>query len=707
MRAFGFNEAGTIDMAEAALKSVATERPGDMDRLAIDTIRTLAMDAVQKAKSGHPGTPMALAPAAFTLWNKVLRYDPADPQWPNRDRFVLSVGHASMLLYALLHLAGVKTKAGSNEAAVTLDDIQHFRQIDSRTPGHPEYGFTAGVETTTGPLGQGCGNSVGIAMAGRWLAATYNKGGATVFDYDVYTFCSDGDLMEGVSSEAASLAGHLGLANLCWLYDDNKITIEGDTPLAFSEDVARRFEAYQWNVVHVDDANDTAALLHAFESFKAESKRPTLIVCKSVIGYGFPTKAGTHKAHSDAPGEDEIRGAKKAYGWPEDKSFYVPDGVLSHFDEGIGRRGAALHAEWKEHFAAYRRSHATESQEIDHILARTLPAGWDKELPVFPPDAKGVASREASGKVLNAIAPHIPWFIGGSADLAPSTKTTLNGQDSLGTDTPGGRNMHFGIREHGMGSVCNGMALSGLRAFGSTFLVFSDYMRPPLRLSALMELHNFTVFTHDSIGVGEDGPTHQPIEQLLSLRCIPGLLTFRPGDANEVTETYRVVMELHDNPAALALSRQAMPTLDRSKYAPASGVAKGAYILADAPEGQRPAVIMMGTGTELGLCVSAYEALESEGIPARVVSMPCLELFERQSQDYRDRVLPPDITARVTVEQGTVIGWDRYAGASGSIIGMHSFGSSAPLKDLLTKFGFTPEKVLEAARHQIALHKTH
>ena len=707
MRAFGFNEAGTIDMAEAALKSVATERPGDMDRLAIDTIRTLAMDAVQKAKSGHPGTPMALAPAAFTLWNKVLRYDPADPQWPNRDRFVLSVGHASMLLYALLHLAGVKTKAGSNEAAVTLDALQRFRQLASRPPGPPEYGFTAGVETTTGPLGQGCGNSVGIAMAGRWLAATYNKGGATVFDYDVYTFCSDGDLMEGVSSEAASLAGHLGLANLCWLYDDNKITIEGDTPLAFSEDVARRFEAYQWNVVHVDDANDTAALLHAFESFKAESKRPTLIVCKSVIGYGFPTKAGTHKAHSDAPGEDEIRGAKKAYGWPEDKSFYVPDGVLSHFDEGIGRRGAALHAEWKEHFAAYRRSHATESQEIDHILARTLPAGWDKELPVFPPDAKGVASREASGKVLNAIAPHIPWFIGGSADLAPSTKTTLNGQDSLGTDTPGGRNMHFGIREHGMGSVCNGMALSGLRAFGSTFLVFSDYMRPPLRLSALMELHNFTVFTHDSIGVGEDGPTHQPIEQLLSLRCIPGLLTFRPGDANEVTETYRVVMELHDNPAALALSRQAMPTLDRSKYAPASGVAKGAYILADAPEGQRPAVIMMGTGTELGLCVSAYEALESEGIPARVVSMPCLELFERQSQDYRDRVLPPDITARVTVEQGTVIGWDRYAGASGSIIGMHSFGSSAPLKDLLTKFGFTPEKVLEAARHQIALHKTH
>ncbi len=694
-------------MAEAASKSVAKEQPGDRDRLAIDTIRTLAMDAVQKAKSGHPGTPMALAPAAFTLWNKVLRYDPADPQWPNRDRFVLSVGHASMLLYALLHLAGVKTKVGSNEAAVSLDDIQHFRQIDSHTPGHPEYGFTAGVETTTGPLGQGCGNSVGMAMAGRWLAATYNKGGAAIFDYDVYTFCSDGDLMEGVSAEAASLAGHLGLANLCWLYDDNKITIEGDTPLAFSEDVAKRFEAYQWNVVHVDDANDTAALLHAFESFKAETKRPTMIVCKSVIGYGFPTKAGTHKAHSDAPGEDEIRGAKKAYGWPEDKSFYVPEGVLAHFDEGIGRRGAALNAEWKEHFAAYRASHADEAAAIDHILARTLPAGWDKNLPVFPADAKGVASREASGKVLNAIAPHVPWFIGGSADLAPSTKTTLDGCESLGTDTPGGRNMHFGIREHGMGSVCNGMALGGLRAFGSTFLVFSDYMRPPIRLSALMELHNFTVFTHDSIGVGEDGPTHQPIEQLLSLRCIPGLLTFRPGDANEVTETYRFVMELHDNPAVLALSRQAMPTLDRSKYAPASGVAKGAYILADAPEGKTPAVILMGTGTELGLCVGAYEALAAEGTPARVVSMPCLELFERQEQSYRDEVLPPAIKARVTVEQGTVIGWDRYAGASGSIIGMHSFGSSAPLKDLLTKFGFTPEKVLEAARHQIAIHKAH
>ena len=692
-------------MAEAAPKSVAKEQPGDRDRLAIDTIRTLAMDAVQKAKSGHPGTPMALAPAAFTLWNKVLRYDPADPQWPNRDRFVLSVGHASMLLYALLHLTGVKTRAGSNEAAVTLDDIEHFRQIDSRTPGHPEYGFTAGVETTTGPLGQGCGNSVGMAMAGRWLGATYNKPGATVFDYDVYAFCSDGDLMEGVASEAASLAGHLGLGNLCWLYDDNKITIEGDTPLAFSEDVAKRFEAYQWNVVHVDDANDTAALLHAFEAFKAETRRPTLIVCKSVIGYGFPTKAGTHKAHSDAPGEDEIRGAKRAYGWPEDKSFFVPDGVLAHFDEGIGRRGAALNAEWKEGFAAYRNSHAGQAAEIDHILARTLPAGWDKELPVFPADAKGVASREASGKVLNAIAPHVPWFIGGSADLAPSTKTTLNGCESLNTDTPGGRNMHFGIREHGMGSVCNGMALSGLRAFGSTFLVFSDYMRPPIRLSALMELHNFTIFTHDSIGVGEDGPTHQPIEQLLSLRCIPGLLTFRPGDANEVTETYRVVMNLHDNPAVLALSRQAMPTLDRSKYAPASGVAKGAYILADAPKGEAPAVILMGTGTELGLCVGAYEALAAEGIPARVVSMPCLELFERQDQAYRDEVLPPAITARVTVEQGTVIGWDRYAGASGSIIGMHSFGSSAPLKDLLTKFGFTPEKVLEAARHQIAIHK--
>ena len=506
--------------------TTATETAGDIDLLAINTIRTLAMDAVQKAKSGHPGTPMALAPVAYTLWNKVLRYDPADPLWPNRDRFVLSVGHASMLLYSLIFLAGVKAKPGSNEPSLSVDDLKSFRQIDSKTPGHPEYGFTTGVETTTGPLGQGCGNSVGIAMASRWMGATY---GDKLFDYNVYNFCSDGDLMEGVASEAASLAGHLGLANLCWVYDDNKITIEGDTPLAFSENVGERFEAYGWNVLHLMDANDTAGFLSHLESFIGEQKRPTMIIVHSIIGYGFPTKAGTHKAHSDAPGEDEIKGAKKSYGWPEDAQFLVPDGVRQRFDDGIGKRGAALNEKWKRSFADFRAGNAEQAGEIDHILAKTMPDGWAKALPVFPADEKGMASRESSGKVINAIAKVCPWFIGGSADLAPSTKTNIDGAESLEAATPGGRNMHFGIREHGMGAICNGMALSGLRAFGSTFLVFSDYMRPPIRLSALMELHNFTVFTHDSIGVGEDGPTHQPIEQVPSLRMIPGLFTFRPG----------------------------------------------------------------------------------------------------------------------------------------------------------------------------------
>jgi transketolase len=689
-------------MAQAAARSDidATSDAQRLDELAINTIRTLTMDAVQKAESGHPGTPMALAPIAYTLWNKVMAYDPADPEWPNRDRFVLSCGHASMLLYSLIFLAGVKTRAGSNDAALTIEDIKKFRQIDSKTPGHPEYGFTVGVETTTGPLGAGCGNSVGMAMAARWLEARY---GESLFKYNVYTICSDGDMMEGVASEAASLGGHLGLSNLCWIYDSNTISIEGHTDLAFSEDVAKRFEAYQWNVLHVRDANDTDAFLEAIEAFKAEATRPTMIVVNSTIGYGFPTKAGTAKAHSDAPGPEEIKGAKRAYGWPEDAQFLVPEGVSAHFDDGIGRRGAALNAAWKKTLAGYRSTHPNLAAEIDHILARTMPIGWDEALPTFPPDAKGVASREASGIVINAIAKVCPWFIGGSADLAPSTKTTIKDALSLEGKTPGGRNMHFGVREHGMGAAANGMALAGLRAFGSTFLVFSDYMRPPIRLSALMELHNFTVFTHDSIGVGEDGPTHQPVEQLVGLRSIPGLLTFRPADANEVVETYRVVMNLTHNPAALVLSRQALPTLDRTRYASARGVEKGAYVLADADDG-KPKVLLIGTGSEVSLCVGAYEALKSEGIGARVISMPCWELFERQDQAYRDSVLPPEIKARVTVEQAAVMGWDRYAGASGAIIGMHTFGSSAPLKDLLEKFGFTPQKVLEAARRQIAIH---
>jgi transketolase len=673
------------------------------DEVAINTIRTLTMDAVQKANSGHPGTPMAMAPLAYTLWNKVLRYDPADPEWPNRDRFVLSCGHASLLLYTLIHLAGVKAGAGKNEPSLTLDDIKTFRQLNSKTPGHPEYGMTVGVETTTGPLGAGCGNSVGMAMAPLWLGARYNKPGATLFDYRVYTLCSDGDMMEGVASEAASLAGHLGLHNLCWIYDSNTISIEGHTDLAFSEDVAKRFEAYRWNVLHVPDANDTDAILAALEAFKATTDKPTLIVLNSIIGYGAPTKQGTHKAHSDALGEDEIRGAKKFFGWPEEEKFLVPTGVYDHFDQGIGARGAALNAAWKKTFAEYKATNAGLADEIEHILARTMPAGWEKVLPVFPTDAKGVASRDASGTVINAIAKVCPWFIGGSADLAPSTKTTIKDAASLEGTTPGGRNMHFGIREHGMGAVVNGLALGGLRAFGSTFLVFSDYMRPPIRLSALMELHNFIVFTHDSIGVGEDGPTHQPVEHLAGLRAIPGLFTFRPADANEVAETYRVVMNMTHNPAALVFSRQALPTLDRSVYASAKGVEKGAYILADAPDG-KPSVILIGTGSEVQLCVGAYEKLKEEGIGARVVSMPCWGLFEKQDQAYRDSVLPPDIKARVCVEQAAALGWDRYAGASGALIVMHSFGSSAPLKDLLTKFGFTPDKVLEAARQQIALH---
>jgi transketolase len=563
--------------------------------------------------------------------------------------------------------------------------------------------MTVGVETTTGPLGAGCGNSVGMAMAPLWLGARYNKPGATLFDYRVYTLCSDGDMMEGVASEAASLAGHLGLHNLCWIYDSNTISIEGHTDLAFSEDVAKRFEAYRWNVLHVPDANDTDAILAALEAFKATTDKPTLIVLNSIIGYGAPTKQGTHKAHSDALGEAEIRGAKKFYGWPEEAQFLIPEGVRAHFDEGIGARGAALNAAWTKTFAEYKATHPELADEIALILARKMPAGWESILPVFPADAKGVASRDASGTVINAIAKVCPWFIGGSADLAPSTKTTIKDADSLEAKTPGGRNMHFGIREHGMGAVVNGLALGGLRAFGSTFLVFSDYMRPPIRLSALMDLHNFTVFTHDSIGVGEDGPTHQPVEHLAGLRAIPGLLTFRPADANEVAETYRVVMNLTHNPAALVFSRQALPTVDRAVFASAKGVEKGAYILADAPDG-KPSVILVGTGSEVQLCVGAYEKLKADGIGARVVSMPCWALFEMQDQAYRDSVLPPDIKARVCVEQAAALGWDRYAGASGAIIAMHSFGSSAPLKDLLTKFGFTPEKVLEAARHQIALH---
>lgn len=681
-----------------------------IDAQCINTIRTLAMDAVQQANSGHPGTPMALAPVAYTLWQTFLRFNPDDPLWPNRDRFVLSNGHSSMLLYALLHLAGVKTVNAQyehlDEPAVTLDDITRFRQLGSKCPGHPEYHLTSGVETTTGPLGQGCGNSVGMALAGRWLAKHFNRPDHAMFDYDVYAICSDGDMMEGVASEAASLAGHQMLGNLCWIYDSNRITIEGHTDLAFSDDVAARFLAYGWNVQRVGDANDTERLTQAIDVFRRTDDVPTLIVVESHIGYGAPHKHDTSAAHGEPLGEEEIRLAKRSYGWPEEAKFLVPDGVRQHFQDGIGRRGRSLQEDWSALFKSYRKKYPDLAERIERMQRRDLPDGWDASLPTFAADAKGLATRDSSGKVLNAIAVNYPWLIGGSADLAPSTKTHLafEGAGDLEAGTPGGRNMHFGIREHAMGAILNGLALSKVRPYGAGFLIFSDYMKPPIRLAALMELPVIYVFTHDSIGVGEDGPTHQPVEQLVALRSIPGLITLRPADANEVVEAWRVIIGLKDRPACLVLSRQALPTFDRTRTAPAAGLARGAYILIDAPE-RKPDVILIGTGSEVALCVNAFEELKQQNIPARVVSMPSWELFEQQDESYRDNVLPPDITARVSVEMGSVIGWDRYAGPTGAKIGMHTFGSSAPLKDLLTKFGFTPAKVLAAAKEQIAKSK--
>ena len=684
--------------------SAASDQPARLDRLCIDTIRTLAMDAVQKAKSGHPGTPMALAPVAYTLWQSLLRYDPEDPNWPSRDRFVLSVGHASMLLYALLHLAGVKAVNEHEQQgtpAISLDDIRQFRQLSSKTPGHPEYRLTSGVETTTGPLGQGCGNSVGMAMAQRWLAHRYNRPGFLMFDYRIYVLAGDGDMMEGVSNEAASMAGHLKLSNLLWIYDSNRITIEGSTDLAFSDDVAARMRANGWHTLDLPDANDTAALADALEQAQAVTDKPTLIVVHSHIGFGAPHKQDTREAHGEPLGEEEIRGAKRAYGWPEDAQFLVPDGVYEHFAAGIGARGARLRAQWQDMFIRYRLAHPDLARELDQMNLHEMPSGWDADIPTFPADAKGVASRDASQKVLNAIARRVPWLFGGAADLAPSTKSnlTFEGAGSFEADNPGGRNLHFGIREHAMGSICNGLALAGVRPYGSGFLIFSDYMKAPIRLSAIMELPVIYIFTHDSIGVGEDGPTHQPIEQLVSLRAIPGMVVLRPCDANEVAEAWRVTMGLKEQPCCLVLSRQALPTLDRTRYAAASGLKRGAYVLADAPGGP-PEVILMATGSEISLVVGAHEALAREGIRSRVVSMPSWELFEQQSQEYRDEVLPPEITARVAVEQAAAMGWDRYTGLRGTIIAMHTFGASAPLSALLIKFGFTPEKVLEAARAQ-------
>ncbi len=677
------------------MPDLLTAKSANLDRLCIDTIRTLSMDAVQKAVSGHPGTPMALAPVAYTLWQSFLRFDPEHPDWPNRDRFVLSNGHASMLLYSILHLAGVK--------AVSLDDIERFRQLDSRCPGHPEYGHTAGVEATTGPLGQGCGMSVGMAMAERWLAKHFNRPDFTLVDHDVFALCGDGDMMEGVSNEAASLAGHLMLGNLCWIYDSNRITIEGHTDLAFSDDVAARFRAYGWNVEHVGDANDTERLAQAIEAFRAVHEVPTLIIVNSVIGYGAPHKQGTASAHGEPLGVEEIRLAKRAYGWPEDSAFLVPDGVREHFAAGVGQRGRQLRADWLKRFEAYRAAYPDLADQFDRMQAGKLPDGWDADLPSFAADDKGLASRESSAKVLNAVAARYPWLIGGAADLTPSTKTglTFEAAGEFQAGHYGGRNLHFGIREHAMGAILNGLALSKIRAFGSTFLIFSDYMKPAIRLSALMQLPVVCIFTHDSVGLGQDGPTHQPVEQLVALRAVPGLITLRPGDANEVVEAWRVIIGLAGEPAGLVLSRQALPTLDRRRYKPADGVARGAYVLAGAGTGS-PAVILIGSGSELALCVEAYHRLEREGVAARVVSMPSWELFERQDEAYQDSVLPPQVTARVSVEAGSVIGWDRYVGRAGARIGMRTFGASAPIGDLMTKYGFTAEAVLAAARDQLA-----
>lgn len=675
----------------------------NLDQLCINTIRTLSIDAVQQANSGHPGAPMGLAPVVYSLWQYFLNYDPASPIWPNRDRFVLSAGHASMLLYSTLHLASVRAVNGKGEVqselSVSLDEIKRFRQLGSRTPGHPESHLTTGVETTTGPLGQGVGNSVGMAIAGKWLANHFNRPGFDLFNFRVYAVCGDGDLMEGVAGEAASLAGHLQLGNLCWIYDNNRVTLDGPASWSFSEDVMTRFVGYGWNVTRVADANDLLQLSRGYQEFLKHNDKPTLLVVDSHIGYGSPHKQDSYEAHGEPLGEAEVKLAKKNYGWPEDAKFLVPDGVYAHFQQGVGSRGAELHAKWKALFAEYAKQFPALADQLCRMQKRQLPDGWDKNLPVFAADAKGIATREGSGKVLNALAQNIPWMVGGSADLAKSNKTNLT-FEGAGEFFPvefAGRNVHFGVREHGMGAATNGMTLSGLRGFCATFFNFSDYMRASMRLAALMEIPVLFIFTHDSIGVGEDGPTHQPVEQVAAFRAVPNMLVFRPGDANEVTEAYKAALQHTHGPSTLVFSRQAMPTLDRAKYAPASGAAKGAYVLADA-EGGKPEVILLATGSELQWAVAAYEKLKTEGIKARVVSMPCWELFEQQDAAYKESVLPGSVSARVSVEMLSTLGWERYIGLKGKAIGMHSFGASAPLKDLLKKFGFEADKVVAAAK---------
>jgi transketolase len=684
-----------------------------MEMLCINTIRTLSMDAVQAANSGHPGTPMSMAPLVYCLWQEFLRYDPADPLWPNRDRFVLSAGHASMLLYSILHLAGVKEADKDSlkildGPAVRLEDIKNFRQLGSRCAGHPESHLTTGVETTTGPLGQGFANSVGMALAGKWLATRYNGPGfEDIYNFNVYALGGDGCMMEGISSEAASLAGHLQLSNLCWIYDSNRISIEGPTPLAFSEDVGARFSAYGWNVAHVTDANDLDMICTALRTFLGTCDRPTLIIVNSHIGWGSPHKQDTNAAHGEALGEDEVKLTKRVYGWPEDAKFLIPEGVYDHFQKGIGARGKTDRDRWTARLGEYRAAHPELAEEISLMERRELPKGWDKELPAFPADGKGLATRDSSGKVENAIAKNVPWMIGGSADLAPSTKTLFTFEPANGFQAGkySFRNLHFGIREHAMAAIINGMSQTKLRPFGATFFVFTDYMRGGLRLSALMGIPVIYVLTHDSLGVGEDGPTHQPIEHLAIARATPGLVTLRPADANEVVEAWKLVMRLRHEPALLVLTRQALPTLDRSRYASAAGLARGAYVLAE-NAGVHPDVLLLATGSEVPLCVEAFEQLAKEGVRARVVSMPSWELFERQDQAYRDSVLPPEVKARVSVEMAATFGWDRYIGPGGASIGMHSFGASAPIKALQKHFGFTVENVVAAAKRQIQASKT-
>jgi transketolase len=675
----------------------------EMVQLAVNTIRTLSIDAVQAAKSGHPGTPMALAPLVYTIWNRVMNFDPQDPIWPNRDRFVLSNGHASMLLWSVLHLTKTQAVDADYEnlghPSVSLDDIRRFRQIDSRAPGHPEYHWVSGVETTTGPLGQGVATSVGMAIAQKWLANRYNKTGFEIFNYNIYAVCGDGCMMEGIASEAASLAGHLGLDSLCWVWDNNHITIEGNTNITFTEDVAARFLAYGWNVLRVGDANDIERIEHAIALFQKTKGRPTFIVLDSHIGYGSPHKQDTPEAHGEPLGDEEVKLTKRDYGWPEDAQFLVPDGVYDHFATGIGQRGAAARQEWTKLFRAYRDEYPDLAKEVEQMQRRELPAGWDRNLPSFPADPKGIAGREASGKVLNVLAQNIPWLLGGSADLGPSNKTALTyaGAGNFQADTPGGKNLHYGIREHAMGAIVNGLSLSKIRGYGSTFFIFSDYARPAIRLSALMELPTIFIFTHDAMGDGEDGPTHQPVEHLASFRAIPGLVTLRPGDANEVVEAYRYIMQLRHKPAVLALSRQPLPTLDRTKYASAAGVAKGAYVLADAPD-KNPELILIASGSEVSLAVQAHEKLVAEGVRSRVVSMPSWDIFDHQPKEYRDSVLPPDVKARIAIEQASTFGWERYVGDGGRVIGMRTFGASAPLKELQRKFGFEPDRVVATVK---------